>query len=170
MRVLGIDPGTRHCGYGIIEVRSGSRLGWVAHGVISPRATEPLENRLRIIHEGLVAVIAQHRPVSCGVEEVFFAANVKSALTLGHARGVALLAAAQAGLPVLAYPPAVVKQAVVGFGRAEKEQVSRMVTMLLGIPAIQEADASDALAIAIAHATRQNIPVPVTKVRGGSFR
>lgn len=170
MRVLGIDPGTRHCGYGIIESRSGSRLGWIAHGVISPRATEPLEVRLRIIHEGLVAIIAEHKPETCGVEEVFFAANVKSALTLGHARGVALLAAAQSGLPVLAYSPAIVKQAVVGFGRAEKEQVSRMVTMLLGIPPIEEADASDALAIAITHATRRNVPVPIAKGRGGPSR
>lgn len=161
MRVLGIDPGTRHCGYGIIEARSGSRLVWVTHGVVSPRASDPLEARLRVIHERLSSVVEEYKPESCGVEEVFFSANVKSALTLGHARGVALLAAAQAGIPVLAYPPTVVKQAVVGFGRAEKEQVARMVSILLGIPAIEEVDASDALAIAITHATRRTMPVAV---------
>ncbi len=158
MRVLGIDPGTRHCGYGIVEARSGSRLSWIAHGVISPKATDPLEARLTVIHTRLTEVIAEYKPVSCGVEEVFFAVNVKSALTLGHARGVALLAASQAGMIVQAYSPAVVKQSVVGFGRAEKEQVARMVSVLLGIPAIDEMDASDALAIAITHATRANMP------------
>jgi crossover junction endodeoxyribonuclease RuvC len=162
MRVLGIDPGTRHCGYGVVETRSGSRLVWVAHGVISPKATAPLEERLKVIYQRLIEVIGETKPTTCGVEEIFFAANVRSALTLGHARGVALLAAAQAGMPVSAYPPAVVKQAVVGFGRAEKQQVARMVSMLLGIPEIEEADASDALAIAITHATRVNAPTLAT--------
>ena len=100
------------------------------------------------------------------IEEIFFAANAKSALTLGHARGVALLAAAQAGLQVSAYPPATVKQSVVGFGRAEKQQVAKMVSVLLGIPPIEEADASDALAIAITHATRWNTPtVDMTRLK-----
>src|SRR5580698_8307131 len=98
MRVLGIDPGTRHCGYGIVESRPGSKLKWIAHGVLSPKATESLETKLRFIHAGLVDVIAANKPDACAVEEVFFAANVKSALVLGHARGVALLAAAQAGI------------------------------------------------------------------------
>lgn len=154
MRVLGIDPGTRHCGYGVVETRTGSRLSWIGHGVISPRATDALELRLRVIHQRLAEVITETRPDACSVEEVFFAANVKSALVLGHARGVALLAAAQGGLSVHPYSPAVVKQAVVGFGRAEKPQVARMVSALLGIPAIAEVDASDALAIAITHAMR----------------
>jgi crossover junction endodeoxyribonuclease RuvC len=158
MRVIGIDPGTRHCGYGVVESRSGSRLVWVSHGVLSPKATASLEDRLSFIFDGLTKVIAETKPTTCGVEEVFFAANVRSALVLGHARGVALLAAAQAGLAVSAYPPAVVKQSVVGFGRAEKQQVAKMVSMLLGIQAIDEADASDALAIAITHATRANMP------------
>jgi crossover junction endodeoxyribonuclease RuvC len=158
MRVIGIDPGTRHCGYGVVEARSGSRLAWVAHGVISPKATDPLESRLCVIHERLRQVITETKPDSAGVEEIFFAANVKSALTLGHARGVALLALAQSGLKVSAYPPSTVKQSVVGFGRAEKQQVAKMVSVLLGIPPIEEADASDALAIAITHATRGNMP------------
>jgi crossover junction endodeoxyribonuclease RuvC len=153
MRVLGIDPGTRHCGFGVVEARSGSRIVWIAHGVISPKATDPLEKRLRVIHQRLGEVIAEHKPVSCGVEEIFFAANVKSALVLGHARGVALLAAAQAGLEVQAYAPTAIKQSVVGFGRAEKTQVAHMVSVLLGIKPIEEMDASDALAIAITHAT-----------------
>jgi crossover junction endodeoxyribonuclease RuvC len=158
MRVIGIDPGTRHCGYGVVESRSGSRLVWLAHGVLSPKSTDSLEQRLSFVYEGLSRVIAETKPTTCGVEEIFFAANVRSALTLGHARGVALLAAAQAGLPVSAYPPAVVKQSVVGFGRAEKQQVAKMVAILLGIPAVAEADAADALAIAITHATRANMP------------
>lgn len=154
MRVLGIDPGTRHCGWGVVEVRPGSRIGHVAHGVLSPKPTAPLHVRLAFIHAGLVDVIGAHKPTSAGVEEVFFAANVKSALVLGHARGVALLAAAQAGLDVAAYAPTLVKQAVVGTGRAEKFQVSRMVSVILGIDDIEKADASDALAVAITHATR----------------
>lgn len=154
MRVLGIDPGTRHCGFGIVEARSGSRIAHVAHGVISPRATDPLEKRLTVIFDGLTEAIRQHQPQACAMEEIFFAANVKSALVLGHARGVAMLAAARAGLEVTGYAPTLIKQAVVGTGRAEKEQVSRMVSVILGIPAVEKADASDALAIAITHATR----------------
>lgn len=154
MRVLGIDPGTRHCGWGIVETQTGSRLRHVAHGVISPRAADPLEKRLAVIHEGLARVIAERVPASCAVEEVFFAANVKSALVLGHARGVALLVAAQAGLAVSPYAASVVKQSVVGTGRAEKQQVARMVSVILGVGAIAEADATDALALAITHATR----------------
>lgn len=154
MRVLGIDPGTRRCGYGVVEARSGSRLVWVTHGVIKLRDSEPLEKRLVEIHSQLEKVIADTQPTACAVEEIFFAANAKSALTLGHARGVALLAAARAGLAVNSYPPTVVKQAVVGFGRAEKSQVSRMVSALLGIPEVDSPDASDALAIAITGVTR----------------
>ncbi len=158
MRVLGIDPGTRHCGFGVVEVRSGSRLVHIAHGVISPRPSDPLELRLGAIFDGLSEVVRDHAPTACSVEEVFFAANVKSALTLGHARGVALLVAARAGLAVNAYPPAVIKQAVVGTGRAEKSQVARMVSVILGLPPIERSDASDALAIAITHATRGGVP------------
>jgi crossover junction endodeoxyribonuclease RuvC len=154
VRVIGIDPGTRHCGFGVVETRSGSRLVHVAHGVISPKATDSLESRLVVIHDQLQAAIKSHAPDACAVEEVFFAANVKSALTLGHARGVALLAAAQAGLQAHSYAPTVIKQAVVGTGRAEKPQVSRMVSVLLGIGEVERADASDALAIAITHAIR----------------
>lgn len=154
MRVLGIDPGTRHCGFGVVEARSGSRIAHVAHGVVSPRATDPLEKRLKVIFDELTKVIAQYQPTTCSIEEVFFAANAKSALVLGHGRGVAMLVAANAGLEIHAYAPTVVKQAVVGTGRAEKDQVSRMVSVILGVPAIDKSDASDALAIAIAHATR----------------
>lgn len=154
MRVLGIDPGSRHCGYGVVEAMPGSRLRWIAHGVISPKGTDPLADRLSVIHAGLAEVIARTSPEVCAVEEVFFSASVKSALTLGHARGVALLAAAQAGLAVHSYAATVVKQAVVGSGRAEKSQVSRMVSVLLGVAEAERSDASDALAIAITHATR----------------
>lgn len=154
MRVLGIDPGTRHCGWGVVETSFGSRLKWVAHGVVSPPPKDTLESRLRFIHEELAKAIRENAPDVCSVEEIFFAASVKSALVLGHARGVALLVAAQAGLSVHSYTPTLIKQAVVGYGRAEKTQVSRMVGAILGIEPDGRSDATDALAIAITHATR----------------
>lgn len=154
MRVLGIDPGTRFCGWGIVEARQGSRIGHVAHGVIATKASEPVEKRLVVVHAELAKVIAEHRPEAASVEEVFFAANVKSALVLGHARGVAMLVAAQHGLTVASYAASMVKQAVVGTGRAEKEQVARMVSVILGVPGFERSDASDALALAITHVTR----------------
>jgi len=165
MRVLGIDPGSRHCGYGIIESLSGSRMSVVAYGTISPRSTLPLEHRLAEIFAGLEEMIRQHRPESCAVEEIFFAANARSALTLGHARGVALLVGARAGLPVHAYAPSVIKQAVVGTGRADKDQVARMVGVILGLRDTGRADASDALAIALTHAMRGNAPMPARSTR-----
>jgi len=166
MRVIGIDPGSRRCGWGVVEAREGSRLGWVAHGVVQPPAHDPLESRLVAVYEGLVRVIAEHAPDACGVEDVFFAASARSALVLGQARGVALLAAARAGLRVFAYPPAMVKQAVTGSGRAEKFQVARMVGVILGVPEAGQADAADALAIAITHATRGGATAVPAAARG----
>lgn len=154
VRILGIDPGSRFTGWGVIEAR-GAKLVHVASGCI--RTGEGLlPPRLRLIHEGLAAVIAEHKPVEYAVEEVFMRVNVGTALILGQARGVAVLAGAVAGLPFAEYAPAQIKRALVGNGRAEKAQIQHMVKLLLGLPADTaaslSADAADALAIAICHA------------------
>ena len=158
MRVLGIDCGCEATGYGIIET-DGNNHRLVKAGTIRTSARQPFPERLRSIAEQLAGLMAgfaaNGQPLAVAVEEVFFAANVKSALKLGHVRGVALLEAARAGLPVSEYSPLEVKSSVVGYGRAEKHQVQRMVQSLLGLPEPPEsADAADALAIAICHAHR----------------
>jgi crossover junction endodeoxyribonuclease RuvC len=160
VKIFGIDPGSRRTGYGCVE-RIGSRQALVICGSISspPRATFP--DRLNAIREGLAALLAQHRPDCVAVEDIFHARNVRSALKLGEARGVALLAAAEAGVPVVSYPPAVVKRAVVGYGRAEKHQVQRMVTLLLNLDRPPTPyDAADALAIALCHLQTCSTAVP----------
>jgi len=151
MRILGIDPGSRMTGYGIIEQR-GNRLVHIDNGALATRAGDDLAPRLKIIYEGLCRAIDTYRPEVVVVERIFLAHNVLSALKLGHARGVALLAAANAGLPVCEYTALQVKCAVVGYGRAAKPQVQQMVKNLLGLPGIAQEDASDALAVAICHA------------------
>ena len=151
MKVFGVDPGSDRTGYGCIET-DGSRHHLMACGAIAttPRATFP--EKLRTIHDALGRLLAEHRPDCVAVESVFYSANVRSALKLGHARGVALLAAVQGGYPVFEYAPAEIKRAVVGYGRAEKHQVGEMVRLLLGLESIPEPhDAADALAIAICH-------------------
>ena len=151
MRIFGIDPGSERTGYGCIET-DGSRHRLLACGAISAPARADFSQRLLIIHEGLSALLAEHRPDAVAIEDVFHARNVRSALKLGHARGVALLAASQAGVPVIAYSPAEVKRAVVGYGRAEKHQVQRMVQRTLSLAAPPEPeDAADALAVALCH-------------------
>ncbi len=159
MRILGIDPGTRRTGWGVIEPW-GPRAKVVAAGVISAPARRPLEARLKLIHDGLAEVIAAHLPTCMAVEDIFFAKHASAALKLGHARGVALLTAANAGLTVEAYPPALVKRTVTGRGRADKEQVARLVGAILGLKELPAIDASDALAIAITHlqASRARAP------------
>ncbi len=150
MRVLGIDCGTEYTGYGVVDLLSDNRLLCIACGVIkvSPRLSMP--TRLSRISIGLQQLISAHRPGRVAIEDVFYAANVKSALKLGQVRGVAMLAAASAGLEVAEYSPLSIKSAVVGYGRAEKHQVQQMVTRLLNLDRIPEpADAADALAIAI---------------------
>lgn len=152
MRVLGIDCGGEYTGYGVVEQDDGGVLHHLCSGAIrlSPRAA--LELRLMKICEELAAIIAAHAPQQVAIEDVFYAVNAKSALKLGHVRGVAMLAAAQAGLEVVAYSPLSIKSAVVGYGKAEKSQVQVMVARLLGLPEPpQPADAADALAIAICH-------------------
>ena len=152
MRVLGIDPGTQKLGYGIVQL-SGTRARRVLSGVLEP-PPGPLSERLAFLFEGLEAVVASGRPDVVAVEALFYARNVQSALTLGHARGVALLVAGRAKLAVHAYPPAVVKKAVVGHGRAEKHQVQRMIRALLALDAEPSPDEADALAIALCHGPR----------------
>jgi crossover junction endodeoxyribonuclease RuvC len=151
MRVLGVDPGTIRMGWGVVEIE-GTRLRGIDAGICRAREDAPLHERLRVLHAGLVAVLEQHRPTVVAVEEIFFAKHANAALKLGHARGVALLAAANAELEVFAYAPSVVKQTVVGRGRATKDQVSRIVQSLLGLREAPGEDATDALAIAITHA------------------
>jgi crossover junction endodeoxyribonuclease RuvC len=151
MRVLGIDPGTLTSGYGIV-VEEDHKLFHVVSGGISPSAKQPFPLRLKKIYEELEKVIDKYRPQVVVVEDLFVSKNIKSALKLGHARGVAILAAMNAGLPVFEYAPTEVKQAVVGNGKAEKKQVQMMVKTLLDLPKVPHpADAADALAAAICH-------------------
>jgi len=157
-RILGIDPGSRTTGYGIID-KNGSRIGFVACGTIRTTSDWKLNDRLLEIYEGLIQVIDQHQPDVAAVEDMFVAHNPRSALKLGHARGVAVLAAMKNGLRVHDYSPRVVKQAVAGYGQAEKEQVQHMVCALLELSACPSSDAADALAVAICHANRMIIEV-----------
>ncbi len=150
MRVLGVDPGLRRCGWGVV-VQEGAKLTHIAHGVVAPDPSGPLSGRLAVLFEGLSAVLAEHRPQAAAVEDAFMHANAASALKLGHARAAALLAISQAGLVSAEYAPRLVKKTVTGSGGAEKSQVAAMVAMLLpGCRAT--ADAADALAVAICHA------------------
>src|SRR5580692_177473 len=152
MRVLGIDCGGEYTGYGVVEMLSGARLVCLTSGAIKLSPREALPRRLSRIYMQLGAIISEHQPDEVSIEAVFYALNVKSALNLGQVRGVAMLAAASAGLEVSEYSPLTIKSSVVGYGRAEKQQVQHMVTRLLELAAPPEPfDASDALAIAICH-------------------
>jgi len=152
MRVLGVDCGTECTGYGVVELCPDDRLACLTCGAIRLALRDPLPARLAAVFEHLGAVIAEHRPDCVAIEDVFYAVNVKSALKLGQVRGVAMLAAAAAGLAVAEYSPLSIKSAVVGYGRAEKQQVQEMVKRLLNLDTVPEpADAADALAIAICH-------------------
>ena len=150
MRLIGLDPGLRFTGWGVIEVE-GNRLRHVAHGVIKVTTEGSLSDRLRDLFEGVAAVVEAQRPLEAAVEETFVNVNPGSTLKLGQARGVVLLAPARAGLPVYEYAANLVKKSVVGAGHADKRQVAMMVGRLLpGV--VATADAADALAIAICHA------------------
>src|ERR1700728_1241168 len=152
MRVLGIDCGTEYTGYGVVELCHDGKLICLTRGAVkvSPRAA--MSVRLSTIFDRLGAIIVEHRPDRVAIEDVFYALNVKSALKLGQVRGVAMLAASSAGLEVAEYSPLSIKSSVVGYGRAEKQQVQHMVTRLLELAVVpQPMDASDALAIAICH-------------------
>lgn len=150
MVVMGVDPGTATTGYGVVAQADGLHL--VACGVISTSAGMPLAERLLTIHRQLTALIAQHRPEAVAVEELFFSKNVRTAISVSQARGVVLLTAAQAGVPVFEYKPGEVKQAVTGYGGADKAQMQEMVRLLLNLDqAPQPDDAADAVAIALCH-------------------
>ena len=151
IRILGLDPGLSAMGWGVIAV-SGSRLAHVAHGVINTKPTLGLGLRLMELHRVLGGVIAEHGPTAIAVEQAFVAKDPSAALKIGHARAVALLAAAQAGLEIAEYAPNQIKKCVVGAGHAGKEQVQFMVKRLLPACGVTQADAADALAAAIAHA------------------
>jgi crossover junction endodeoxyribonuclease RuvC len=155
MRLLGLDPGLRHTGWGVIEVR-GNRLSHIADGAVHSDGTKDMATRLVQLHDGLVQVIQRHRPEAAAVEETFVNKNASSTLKLGLARGVALLVPALAGLPVAEYSTNLVKKSVVGAGHAEKQQIQRMVKLLLPGCLIESADAADALAVAICHAHHAN--------------
>jgi crossover junction endodeoxyribonuclease RuvC len=157
MRVLGIDCGTERTGYGVIA-SDGREHRLVAAGVIRTRTDAPLQTRLLEIARGLREVIREHQPEAVAVEQVFLAVNSKTALKLAHVRGVALLAAAEAGLELGEYSPLEIKSSVVGYGRAEKSQVQKMVGSLLALDQpIASEDACDALAAAICHATKRSV-------------
>ena len=157
MRILGIDCGTERTGYGLIE-SDGRSHRMVAAGAIATSAKEPLEHRLLEIARGLREIIQAHTPSEAAVEEVFYSLNVKTALKLSHVRGVALLTIAEAGLNLGEYSPLEIKTSVVGYGRAEKQQVKLMVHSLLQLRnEIESEDACDAMAVAICHATHVGV-------------
>ncbi|MBS1248281.1 MAG: ruvC [Proteobacteria bacterium] len=157
VRLLGIDPGSRITGYGILDM-DGPRSRYVASGCIQTDSARPLPERLKTIFEGVARVIREYQPAEAAAEQVFMHRNPDSALKLGQARGAALCAVVMAGLPVSEYAPRAIKQAVVGSGAADKAQVQRMVALLLDLPESPQADAADALAVAICHGhTRQTL-------------
>ena len=155
-RILGIDPGSRNTGYGIIE-KNGHELHFVACGVVSSSPKQPFPERLKEIYDGVCEVIDKHNPIAAAVENIFTAVNPQSALKLGHARGVILLAILQHGLSPYEYTPREVKQAVAGYGQADKPQVQHMVRILLKLPSTPSHDAADALAVALCYANHSNM-------------
>jgi crossover junction endodeoxyribonuclease RuvC len=165
--VFGIDPGSNRTGYGCVD-SDGSRHRLVLCGALAMPARTPFPERLRLIHSGLSGLLTRARPDCVVVEGVFHAANARSALLLGHARGVALLAAVEADLPIVEYTPAEVKRAVVGYGRADKQQVQQMIKLLLGLDEVPAPhDVADALAIAVCHLHRLG---PIAKAKGADTR
>lgn len=163
IRIIGIDPGLRNTGWGVIEAE-GSRLSFVACGVLHSDATLSLAERLRQLHEGLAGVLAAHSPHEAAVEETFVNRDPQSALKLGQARGIALLAPTLVGLGVAEYAANLVKKTVVGAGHAEKAQVAMMVRVLLPKCDARSADAADALAVAICHAQHRGARAIAAKV------
>jgi crossover junction endodeoxyribonuclease RuvC len=171
VRVFGIDPGSARTGYGCID-SDGSRHRIVVAGAVTTPVRATFPQKLQVIHRALADLLASTHPDAVVVENLFYATNVRSALQLGHARGVAILAAVESGVPVVEYTPAEVKRAVVGYGRAEKPQVQQMVKLLLGLAVPPTPyDAADALAIAICHVHRAGaVPVPPASRARRSWR
>ncbi len=160
IRIIGIDPGLRRTGWGIIE-SDGSRLSYVASGTITSDSEDQLAYRLRELYEGISGVLASYKPVEAAVEETFVNENAKATLKLGQARGMALLAPAMKGLRVAEYPPNLIKKTVVGAGHADKKQIQFMIGLLLPKAKVEGADEADALAIAICHASHRTTPQAV---------
>ncbi len=151
MRILGVDPGSRRTGYGLIDVHRNGRLVHVDNGLIAPKEKD-FTARLNALFDGLQAIIEKYHPEQAAMEDVFMARNAASALKLGQARGALITACTQAGLSVTPYTPTRIKQTVAGFGRAEKHQIQHMMKLLLRLPETAQEDASDALAVAVCHA------------------
>lgn len=166
IRILGLDPGLRRTGWGVLSVE-GSRMTHVAHGVITPDEKAAFADRLLNLFEGITAVIEQHRPDEAAVEEVFLNTNAQSTLKLGHARAAALIAPARAGLLVAEYSTRLVKKAVVGTGAADKAQIGFMIARLLPTAGKTTADCADALAVAITHAQLRKRAL-LTALRGAA--
>jgi crossover junction endodeoxyribonuclease RuvC len=167
MLVLGLDPGTRRFGWGVVE-RRGTRLVHRAHGVVRADEDEPMALRLVTIERELVEVVQAHAPEAASVEALFYAKDAQAAAKLGHARGVALLVCGRVGLEVFEYPPARVKRAVAGGGRADKSQVAHMIRVLLGLASVPAPDAADALALAVTHL--QHAPLRSAMLNAGGAR
>lgn len=165
MRIMGIDPGIAIAGFGFVD-KTGSKLTPVQYGSIETEAGTPPEKRLLQVYEAASALIEKYKPDAVAVEKLFFNRNVTTAFAVGQARGVIILAAAQRGLPVAEYTPLQVKQAVVGYGKAEKRQVQEMVRMFLKLSAIPKPDdVADALAVAICHAHSAVLQQKINEVR-----
>jgi crossover junction endodeoxyribonuclease RuvC len=169
VKTFGIDPGSDCTGYGCIE-SLGSRHRLIACGALTAPANATFPEKLLVIHSGLAALLQRHAPDCVAIEDIFYARNVRSALKLGHARGVALLAACSAGLPVIEYAPAEIKRTVVGYGRAEKHQVQQMVKLLLGLETVPSPhDVADALAVAICH-VHMSMGIGAERLRAASVK
>lgn len=160
MRVLGVDPGTLATGWGLV-VRRGRELQHLDHGVVRTRAADPLQDRLKTIHDALADALAAHAPDALALEECYVSKNAQSALKLGHTRGVVMVAGLAAGATIHAYQPSRIKSAVTGNGRAAKHQIQEMVRVMLGLSGVAPRDASDALAAAICHAQAAGTRRPV---------
>jgi crossover junction endodeoxyribonuclease RuvC len=175
VRIFGIDPGSDRTGYGCVDT-DGSRHSIVICGAIATTTAATFPDKLLLIHRRLAEILRECRPDCVAIENVFHSINVRSALKLGHARGVAMLAAAEAGVPIAEYTPAEIKRAVVGYGRAEKSQVQQMVKLILGLTTVPTPhDAADALAVAICHAHARPMSalaasLPPPKSRATSWR
>jgi crossover junction endodeoxyribonuclease RuvC len=157
IRIIGIDPGLRRTGWGII-IAEGARLSYVASGLITSDGEDDLAYRLCALHAGLIEVIAHHKPQEAAVEETFVNKDARATLKLGQARGMALLAPAQRGLRVAEYPPNVIKKTITGTGHGEKRQIAAMIGFLLPRAKFNSADEADALAIAVCHASHRTAP------------
>ena len=158
MRILGIDPGTGILGFGVIDVSAGGKLSMVTAGVITTPAHTPLEDRLVEIYDGLTEIIGETKPQIMSIEKLFFARNVTTAMSVSHARGVAMLAGSKGGLEISEYTPLQIKQTLTGYGKADKKQVQEMVKIQLGLNQIPRPDdAADALAAAVTHSLMSRV-------------